>query len=69
MQESLNIMKVCVRVLAAVNRKTAPDAHDVEMLRKYLGWPPPADVDELACAVIGKAVMHRAEARTAMKRR
>ena len=63
MQESLNIMKVCVRVLAACNDKLAPDPQDVDMLRKYLGDSPPADVDELACAVISKAVGRRAQAR------
>lgn len=69
MQESLNIMTVCMRVLAACNEKVAPDPQDVETLRNYLGQSPPADVDELACAVIGKAVGHRAQARAAIKRR
>ncbi len=67
MQESLDILKVCVRVLSAVNAKAAPDASDIEALRLYLGGVPPSDVDELACTVITKAVTRRAQARKAMK--
>jgi len=67
MQESLNIMQLCMRVLAACNAKAAPDPQDIEVLRKYLGGSPPDDADELACAVISKAVGRRAQARKAMK--
>lgn len=67
MQESLEILKVCVRVLSAVNTKAVPDARDIEALRHCLGGVPPADLDELACTVIAKAVRRRAQARAAMK--
>jgi len=61
------ILTICVRVLAVCNDKIAPDPHDVEVLRKYLDESPQGDADELACAVIGKAVRRRTQARTAMK--
>ena len=67
MQQSLNIMKVSLRVLAALNEKQAPDPADVQTLRDYLGEGGPTDLDELACEVIQKALGARAEARRAIK--
>ena len=55
-------MKVSLRVLAALNEKRPPDAEDVQTLRNYIGDGPP-DLDELACAVIQKALGARARAR------
>ena len=67
MQQSLNIMKVSLRVLTAINAKDAPNPGDVEALRGFLGRHGPANLDELACEVIQKALLHRAKARDAIK--
>ena len=63
MQQSLNVMKVSLRVLAAVNAKETPSQTDLETLREYLGRPGSANPDELACEVIQKALFDRAKAR------
>jgi len=67
MQQSLNIMKICLRVLAAVDGKQLPAAEDVETLRQYLGEDGPPDLDELACEVIQKALSARAKVRKEIK--
>jgi hypothetical protein len=57
MQDNLvDILQVCVRVLAAHNEKAAPYSPDVETLRRYLGAPAPDDLAQLAYTVIMKAV-------------
>lgn len=63
MQQSLNIMKVSLRVLAAVNEKQPPDVEDIQTLREYLGRQGHSNPDELACEVIQKALLERAKAR------
>ena len=68
MQQSLQIMKVSLRVLSALNEKQAPDPADVAMLREYLGAEGAANLDELACEVIQKALGARAQARSALRR-
>ena len=68
MKENLQIMKVSLRVLAAITDRIVPQAADVDMLRYYLGSEaPPANLDELACAVINKALERRARIRALMK--
>ena len=67
MQQSLDIMQVSLRLLAALNAKEAPDQVDVETLRKYLGCPGPPNLDELTCEVIQKALLARAKARAAIE--
>ncbi len=59
----MEVMKVSLRVLAAVNEKRTPDQADVDTLREYLGRPGPANPDELACDVIQKALFDRDKAR------
>jgi hypothetical protein len=65
MQQSLNIMKVSLRVLTAVNEKRLPETADVDALRDYLGRPGSPNLDELACDVIQKALFYRAKMRSA----
>jgi hypothetical protein len=61
-------MKVSLRVLASLNDRLEPDRADIDMLRYYLGSDaPPADLDELACAVVQKALEQRARNRAVMK--
>jgi hypothetical protein len=67
-KENLQIMKVSLRVLAALSDRVEPAPADVDTLRYYLGWDaPPANLDELACEVIKKALERRARIRAAMK--
>ena len=61
-------MKVSLRVLAAVSDRLEPERADIDMLRYYLGSEaPPADLDELACAVIQKALERRARVRAVLR--
>jgi len=61
-------MKVSLRVLAALSDRAEPDGADIDALRYYLGSEaPPADLDQLACAVIQKALERRARIRAVMK--
>jgi len=61
-------MKVSLRVLAALSDRIEPDPADIDALRYFLGSSaPPADLDELACAVIQKALVRRARVRAVMK--
>jgi hypothetical protein len=57
-------MQTALRVLTAITEGRQPDPADVAALRSYAG-PQPAgiDLDEFACEVIQKAIMHRTEVR------
>lgn len=67
-KENLEIMKVSLRVLAALSDHAHPDPADIDTLRYYLAWDtPPANLDELACEVIKKALVRRAWIRAAVK--
>ena len=61
MQQSLDIMKVYLRVLAAVNARETPSQTDVETLVEYLGRPGSANPDELAYEAIQKALFDPSE--------
>jgi hypothetical protein len=64
-QNSLEQMKVALRVLTAIRERVHPDPADVEILRKSIGNPELAQKppDELACDVIQMALKIRAERR------
>lgn len=67
MKEHLEIMKVSLRVLNALNESVPPDEADLEILREYLGNDGPSDPDELACEVIRKALWVRSRIRLALR--
>lgn len=67
MKEHLEIMKVSLRVLNAMNESVPPDEADLEILRAYLGNDGPSDPDELACEVIRKALWVRSRIRLAIR--
>jgi hypothetical protein len=64
MQQTINL-KTALRVLAAFTDKRNPDPSDVEELRNYAGPQANAalNVDELACAVIHRALRHHSKVR------
>jgi hypothetical protein len=66
MQESLEAMKVALRVLSALTEKRPPDPADIEELRRYAPLAN-GSLDELACDVIQEAVKHREHARSQLK--
>jgi hypothetical protein len=63
MQESLDAMKVALRVLTALTEKRAPNTPDVQALRQLAGDTGNSDLDDLACEVIQKAIKRRAQVR------
>jgi hypothetical protein len=63
MQQSMQQMLVAVRVLDALTARRNPDPQDVEHLREIAPEMATAELDELACAVIHRAIRHRAEVR------
>ena len=66
MQQSLEAMRLALRVLAALTEKRDPDPQDVAELRKLLpDAPQEFGMDELACDVIQRAIKHRAAVRAA----
>jgi hypothetical protein len=67
MTDNLQIMTVSLRVLTAINTSRPPDPGDVDLLRGYVGLAAPDSLDELACAVIQKALERRAKMRSALK--
>jgi len=67
MKEHLQIMKVSLRVLNALNESLPPAEADLEILRQYLGDDSPSDADELACEVIRKALWARSRIRLALR--
>ena len=57
-------MTVAVRVLHAINMKEAPNNEDIEELQRLEPLlADTAELDELACEVIQRALKRRAEAR------
>jgi hypothetical protein len=68
MQESLDAMKLSLRVLSALNEKRDPDPTDVEQLRALAPFVADLPPDELACEVISRALQHRAHVRAALGR-
>lgn len=63
MDENFSVMKICVRVLNAINKRQEPALEDIETLRKFTADSPNGDLDELACAAIQKALRFRAASR------
>ncbi len=62
-------MTVAVRVLHALNMKDAPRREDVEELRRLDPLlADTAELDELACEVIRRALKRRAEVREKQER-
>ncbi len=63
MKDSTEAMTTALRVLTAVTEKRNPERADVETLKKLAGHNGPANLDELACEVIQKALHQRAKER------
>ncbi len=63
MQNSLQAMKVALRVLTAVTERTPADEADLAELRRYAPDAANLPPDELACEVIQRALKARAMAR------
>jgi hypothetical protein len=68
MQESLDAMKLALRVLTALTERRDPDAGDAEALRGLAGDTDNRDLDDLACEVIQKAIKRRDQVRKAGRR-
>ena len=69
MQQSLDAMKLALRVLQALNEEREPDEQDLTSLRALaplVGNLPP---DELACEVIKLAIERRAQVRSGFAQR
>ena len=56
MQESVDAMRVALRVLAAITGRTPPDPKDVELLRRHAPTNEYESVDDMACAVVEEAL-------------
>jgi hypothetical protein len=67
MQESLEAMKVAVRVLGTLNQNQSPDGDDLDRLRQLAPLSAHLPADELACEVIQQAIKHRAEVRAKVR--
>ena len=65
MQESLDAMKLALRVLTAICEKREPDAADAEELRHYAPLLGRLPIDEVACEVIQQWLRIRAGGRSA----
>jgi hypothetical protein len=64
MQQSFHAMETALRVLSALTEKRIPEESDVQELIRIAGTKPAGmGLDEFACAVIQKALNHRAEVR------
>jgi hypothetical protein len=64
MKRSLDAMVVALRVLHAINMKETPNDEDVEELQRLEPLlADTAELDELACEVIQRALKRRAEVR------
>jgi hypothetical protein len=69
MRESIDVMKIALRVLTAVSQKHAPDSQDIADLESFAGpKPPDVDLDEFTCSVIQVALKKRAVRRTSALR-
>jgi hypothetical protein len=70
MQKSLDVMRLALRVLTALNHNDQPRFADIRKLHELAG-PEGANLgdDELACAVIQKALEYRAAARRSLARK
>ena len=69
MQQSLDAMKVALRVLQAVTDNHYPDPADVERLKQFAPLLADAPADELASDVIQQAIKRGADARRTLERR
>lgn len=67
LQRNLSIMEFSLRVLTALKAKSEPDPADVVALREYLGTTGISSTEELACAVIQKALWEREALRAARR--
>lgn len=61
MAENLEAVLLALHVLSAVNTGFAPDAKDVEALRRMAPEEKDLQVDELACVIIQRALRDRRE--------
>jgi hypothetical protein len=59
-----SVMKIALRVLAAINQRQAPRASDVAMLRACLPNAGDRADDEVACEVIQQEMSRRARTRS-----
>jgi len=65
MRDSIEVMKIALRVLTAVSHKHAPDPKDVAALEEIAGPKPPGmGIDEFTCDVVQSALKGRAHRRT-----
>jgi hypothetical protein len=60
MEETLAAMQTALRVMTAIRNRTAPDANDVEELRRLSPLLDDAPLDELARDVIKQSMRRRA---------
>jgi outer membrane protein TolC len=65
MQQSMDAMRVALRVLQAITERHLPDAKDLEELKRLAPLPADQPHDELACDVIKQALQRREEIRSA----
>ena len=63
MEGTMQVMRAALRVLTAISDRQEPDSADVRALKAYAPPLCNAPLDELACEVIQKALMRRAEIR------
>lgn len=63
MQQSLDMMKTALRVLAAITERRHPNPTDLETLRDYAPCLGKLGPDELACDVIQQAIRKRSRVR------
>ena len=61
--DTIEAMKIALRVLTALGEHRHPDAADVKALKAYAPLLADAPLDELACDVVQQALKRRAEAR------
>lgn len=55
MQESVDAMRVALRVLAAITERRPPDPEDVEVVRRHAPMNT-RRIDDMACAVVEEAL-------------
>jgi hypothetical protein len=68
MEQPLDALKLALRVLSAISERQAPEAHDVQELRRLAPALGDGPLDELACDVIQQALRRRAEVRARIVR-
>ena len=64
MEQSMVALKIALRVLTAIDDRTAPDPADIDQLRRLAPLYRGASLEELACEVARRALVVRGHART-----